>query len=339
MLEPIGTLSERVLKVCELSEPDHLCEAPRLHDELRFSVLDFDLEEFPSGLQGEEISLQIHEQDHLFNEWSRMQLLDHLGTKEKWFKRVTLRDQALELTRRIHVLDRHRLRRMRSYEGVNFIRGFVSASYVDIPDAEIMGALCQALPEGEVLSPYSGKSDRAFYAYTLSRQTPIGIGARAVGYPGAIIKNSEVGATALWVIPLLVIAYDNGFVAPVAIKRKALLRKIHRGQCANLSGSLAQALNELQAVWGPLEAKMDGLLTRTFPTEQVATARLEAVLQGLKLSKRFIDRCTTTYCAAKNTAHNGLGLLEALLATCGTKLLDSRYDDAEVAGYLLLQLL
>lgn len=336
-LEPLTALSERVKKFAELSEPDHVCELPALHDELRFTALDLD--EHDCGLSGEEISLQINGVDHLFTEWSRMQLLDHLGTKEKWFKRVTLYDQAIELSRRVHTFDRHRFRRMRTYENINFVRGLVSISYVDIPDVEIMDALCAAMPDGEALAQYSGKTDKAFYAYTMMRQNPIGIGRLATGYPGAIIKNSEVGATALWVIPFFMIVHESGFIAPVALKRQAMLRKIHRGQFTDLRQSLAQALTELQDVWGPLQKRMDGLLARSFSTEQEALDRLEHLLTGMKMSRRFIARCSTTYSAAKNPAHNGLTLLMAVLTACGTTQLDCRYDDAEVAGYLLLHLL
>jgi hypothetical protein len=336
LLEPLDQLSQRVKRIADLSEPDHVCELPAVHDELRFIALDLD--EGDTGLTGEEVSLQINGQDHLFTEWSRMQLLDHLGTREKWFKRVTVHDQAKELTRRVHTLDRHRLRRMRSHQDISYVRGLVSISYVDIPDMDIMDALSAALPGGEALTMYSGKSDKAFYAYTMMRHAPIGLGP-ATGFPGAIIKNSEVGATALWIIPFFLIVHENGFVAPVAMRRQAMLRKIHRGQFADLRASLAQALTELQSVWGPLQGKMDTLLTRTFPNELAAVDRLTAILTTMKMSKRFIGKVTTTYGAAKNAAHNGLTLLLALLAACATSQLDSRYDDAEVAGYLLLHLL
>jgi hypothetical protein len=336
-LEPLTTLCQRVRQIADLSEPDHLCELPGLHDELRFVALDLD--ECASGLSGEEISLQINGVDHLFTEWSRMQVLDHLGTKEKWFKRVTQEDQAKELSRRIHTFDRHRFRRMRTYENINFVRGLVSSSYVDIPDIEIMEALCAAMPDGESLAQYSGKTDKAFYAYTMMRRDPIGLGKTATGYPGAIIKNSEVGATALWVIPFFVVVHESGFTAPVALKRQAMLRKIHRGQFTDLRLSLAQALGELQGVWGPLQERMDGLLAKAFPSEQVAIDRLTAVLTAMKLSQRFISKCATTYSAAKNPAHNGLALLMSVLTACATTQLDCRYDDAEVAGYLLLHLL
>lgn len=336
MIEPVPSLVARVREICDLSEPDFLCKAPGLHQSLRFVSLDLD--ELPTGLTGQEISLQIEGINHLFTDWSRLQLLDFLGTREKWFSRVTQADQALELTRRIHTFDRQRFRRMRSYENIHFVRGLVSESYVDIPDASIIDALESILPDGDAITPYSGKSDKAFYAYVLARQAPVGLGSSAWGYPGAIIKNSEVGATALWVIPFFAIAYSNGFVAPVAIRRHALLRKIHRGQLADLRQSLSDALTKLQAVWGTLREKMDSLLTRTFATEQDAITHLEVILHAMKRPKQFIERCTTTYRAARNVAHNGLCLLTAVLTTCKTSSLDYRYDDAEVAGYLLLHL-
>lgn len=335
-LEPLAALQQRIHDVHALSLPDHLCEVPRLHDELRFVALDLD--EHPSVLTGEEISLQINDEDHLFTEWSRLQLLDHLGTREKWFKRVTLSDQARELTRRVHTFDRQCFRRMKTYEHINLIRGLVSAGYVDIPDVDVIDALCAVMPDGEALSRHSGKSDKAFYAYTFTREDPIGIGKDALGFPGVLIKNSEVGACALIATPFFLFLRD-GIVAPVSLRQQVMLRRIHRGQQQDLQAALDKALREMQAVWSPLQQKMKGLLTRTFPDEQAALDRLQTVLTTMKRTKSFINRCTTTYRAAKNATHNGLALLSAVLAACATSQLDQRYDDAEVAGYLLLHLL
>lgn len=336
-VEPLAVLLQRVQAFNDLCLPDYHCQLPAIHEEMRFVALDLDAH--PGGLRGEEISIRINSEDHLFTEWSRLQLLEHLGTREKWFKRVTLEDQARELTRRVHTFDRHRLRRMRSSEDINFIRGLVSEKYADIPDLEVMKALHATMPDGECVRAYSGKSDKAFYAYTMMRTTRLGIGKDLTGYPGAIIKNSEVGATALIVIPFFLVVHDGGFMRPVALRKQALLRKIHRGQYAELRHALHQALVELQSVWGPLQKRLDGLMAKSFATEQDALDRLSTVLTSMHLTKRFIAKCTTTYSAAKNTAHNGLALFTAVL-TAGTATdVDSRYDSAEVAGYLLLHLL
>jgi hypothetical protein len=336
-LEPLTALNDRVKEFADMCEPDHECAVPLLHKELKFHVVDLD--DYSAGLEGDELMLRIKDRDYMFTEWSRMQLLDHLGTREKWFKRVTLYEQALELTKRIHTFDRHRLRRMGTCEDIGLIRGFVSQSYADIPDVDIMQALCAALPDGECLKTYSGKSDKAFYAYTMTRNAPLAIGVDTLCYPGAIVKNSEVGSTALWVIPFLLILYPNGFMAPIALRKQALLRRVHRGQYADLKMALDQALTDLQAVWGPLEKRLDGLLAKRFPGEQEALERLHTLLLSMKRSKRFIERCDTTYRAAKNASHNGLTLFTAVLEACATGHLDSRYDDAEVAGFLLLHLL
>lgn len=337
-LEPLANLSSRVKDFSDLCEPDHVCELPGLHKELKFRVVDLD--DHPSAIGGEQVMLDIKGHDYMFTEWSRKQLLDHMGTREKWFKRVTLEDQAAELTRRIHTLDRHKFRIMRTYEeSLRIVRGLVSASYAEIPDLEIMDALCDIMPNGQCVGGYSGKSDKAFYAYAVESSTSLGLGNSVTGFPGALIKNSEVGATALWVIPYFMVELPSGSLAPVALRRQALLRRVHRGQYADLRQALNNALTELQSTWAPLQKRLDGLLAKRFPGEQEALDRLQAILTSMKRPKSFIERASTTYRGAKNTAHNGLTLFLAVLSACATQELDQRYDDAEVAGYLLLQLL
>lgn len=336
-LEKLSSLERKAREFAELCNPDFLCERPQVLTQVKFAAIDLD--DRNTGLSGPAISLQIEGVDHLFTDWSRHQLLQHLGTKEKWFDSVTLADQARELTRRVHTFDKHVFRTMRTYEDINFVRGLLSAKFKDIPDLEVIEALAAILPDGECLTRYSGKSDRTFFAYTMTRASPLGIGQSMIGYPGAIVKNSEVGSTALIVIPFFLVVHPSGFMRPVALRKEALLRQIHRGQAADLRQALRDALSQLQAIWAPLHKRLDKLLERTFPDEDAAIAKLEEMLTWQRLSKRFIQKASTTYRDANNTAHNGLTLFTAVLAACGTGHLDSRYDDAEVAGYLLLQLL
>jgi hypothetical protein len=310
---------------------------PKLRDETRFQVIDLDERE--TALSGEEISLRIGDADYLFSEWSRFQLLDHMGTREKWFKHVTLEDQARELNRRVHVLDRQRVRRMQSLENIGFVRGLVSLGYVDIPDVEIVQALAGIMPEGEYLRNYSGVSDRNFYAYTLLREETLGIGSAFTGYPGVIVRNSEVGANALQLVPFFVAVSKSGRLHTVAVRERAVLRKIHRGQYGDLAEAFRTALDAIQAVWSPLQKKLRALQSYRFADEQEAIDRLETVLKNMRAPQHFIRRCTTTYGAAKHQTHHGLALFTAVLETCATSQLDSRYDDAGVAGSVLLQLL
>lgn len=336
-LEPLTNLKKEVDEFAELLLPDYLCATPILHDDLKFRVVNLD--ETGGGFTGEDISLRIKGDDHTFTIWARQQLLSHLGTREKWFERVTLEDQARELHRRIHVLDEHVIRRMKTYENINYVRAMVSKSYTDIPDAEIMEALCAVLPDGDSLKTYSGKTHRGLYAYCITRGTELGISRDITGHPGAIVINSEVGATSLWVVPFFLWVNANGFVAPVALRKQPLLRKVHRGKYNLLKPALTQALDDLKDVWGPLRKRFDALLARTYPDEKAALEKLEKALTTAGKTKRFIGAVSTTYSAANNSAHNGFTILEAVLKTCATTNLDLRYDDAEVAGYLLLHLL
>ena len=336
----VGPLEELQASVERLSaryEPDYLCKTPVQPDEVRFQVVD--LNERQTALSGEEVALCIQGNDYLFSEWSRFQLLDHMGTREKWFMRVTLEEQARELNRRIHALDGQRVRRMQSLEDIGFVRGLVSVNYVDIPDAEIIKALVGIMPGGEFLRNYSGVSDRNFYAYALLRDQTLGIGRGFTGYPGVILRNSEVGANALSLIPFFAAVSPTGRLHTVAVRERAVLRKIHRGQYGDLAEAFQSGLDSVEAVWAPLQKKLRALQSFTFADEQEAIDRLETVLKAMRVPQHFIRRCTTAYGAAKHQTHHGLALFTTLLETCATSQLDSRYDDAGVAGSVLLQLL
>lgn len=333
-LQPLAEFHEQIREFADRCEPDHFCEVPKIHRELHFKVLD--LEEHIGETV---VGVELHGVSHIFTDWSRKQLLDHFGTREKWFKRVTMDVQAKELARRTHTLDKQRLRIMRSYvEEVRTIRGLVSEKYAEIADVDITEALCLTMPNGSCLRNLSGKNDKASYIFTLEGGTLLRLGPNVTGFPGAVIKNSEVGYGALAIVPYFVIQMQGGWLAPVALRRQALLRRVHRGEVADLQMGLRDALKELQAVWGPMQKRLDGLLARTFSSEQDALDRLQAILTSMRRTKPFIEHVTTTYSAAKNTSHNGLTIFMALLAACATKELDQRYDDAEVAGYMLLQL-
>jgi hypothetical protein len=336
----VGALEELQASVERLSaryEPDYLCEIPVSPDDAMFRVVD--LNERQTALSGEEVALCLRGQDYLFSEWSRFQLLDHMGTREKWFKRVTLEEQARELNRRVHALDGQRIRRMQSLEDIGFVRGLVSINYADIPDVEIIKALVGIMPNGEYLRNYSGVSDRNFYAYTLLREETLGVGRGFTGYPGVIVRNSEVGANALSLIPFFAAVSPSGRLHTVAVRERAVLRKIHRGKYGDLAEAFQSALDAVQAVWAPLQKKLRALQSYVFADEQEAIDRLETVLKAMRVPQHFIRRCTTTYGAAKHRTHHGLALFTAVLETCATSQLDSRYDDAGVAGSVLLQLL
>jgi hypothetical protein len=337
-LAPLSALEAGVARHALRCAPDYVCEMPRLREEVHFDVIN--MEDYPAaGLCGEEVSVSVAGTQHLLTDWSRLQLLGLLGTREKWFKRVTLEDQARELNRRVHCFHGQRLRLLGVNEPIGFVRGIVSQSYADIPNGELMRALVAAMPDGEYLVDYSGLSETNLYAYTLLREAPLGVDRMFTGYPGVIVRNSEVGANALWVIPFFVSVGASGRLTPCAVRGKALLRKVHRGDYGDLHEALTSALSEVKSVWAPLQQKLRALRGYTFADEAEAIDRLRNVLSHLRVSQRFVERCTTTYCAAHHAAHHGLALFTAVLETCATSQLDTRYDDAAVAGSVLLQLL
>lgn len=310
-----------------------------IEQEAHFTAIDFD--ELPdSPLTGHHVVLALKNSTYLFTDWSRLQLLSHLGTKEKWFIPVTKRQQADELTQRVHTFQGHRLRTTKTQEpSVCVLRGLVSKEYAEIPDTDIMLALQALLPAAKVVASVSKKTDRALYAYVVADETPIGLRGKLMGYPGFIMKNSEVGYTSLWLIPFLYLETRTGAYRPIAFEKKVLLRKVHRGSVADLRESFDSALKKLSEVWGPITERMAGLQNILFATEDLAVERLRYELGMLKETKAAMLAYEHTYRSAKHIVHDGLSILQAVLTSSRAKTADASYDEAELAGALLLRLL
>jgi hypothetical protein len=249
---------------------------------------------------------------HLFTRWSRGQLLGHLGTREKWFQSVSLEQQALELQARAHTFDQHMFRTMRTYEG-NFrlVRGLVSSKYGDIADTLILDTLVKLLPGGWALRWMSGKTDRALYVYAITRDPVTIPGTNFTAFPGALVKNSEVGYTSLWVLPMMYTPAQN---AAFVLEQKHVLRRVHRGRPGELEAALRDALGQLSGLWGGIEARLRGLQAIYLVDEDAAVAAMRKVLLQVGGSKLLALRCEQTYRAAGHSEHNGLTIFEAILA-------------------------
>lgn len=334
---PLTELALKVREFADLCLPDHNC-TDAIADEAGFQDIDFD-EDPESPLVGHHIVLKLLEKRCLFTDWCRSQLLSHLGTREKWFATVTKSQQAHELTKRVHTFAKHRLRIMRSLESDVFIlRGLVSEVYAEIPDTDIMAALLSLMPEGKCIGASSEKTQRALYVYAVSSQTPIGLRGQFMGYPGVLLKNSEVGYTSLWMIPFLYVHTSEG-LRPLVFRNKHLLRRIHRGSVADLRKDFEDALAKLSAVWGPITERLGRLRNITFATEDEAVERLRNELTALKATKGALLDYERTYRATGSTVHDGLAILQAVLTTSRGSTADAGYDEAELAGALLLRLL
>lgn len=340
-LTPLTSLASRVEAFASRCLPDFIYTESNTRD-LIFREIELG-KVFDTDLLSSEIGFSLdgntEQHPHLFTRWSRSQLLAHLGTREKWFAHVTHAQQAAELNMRAHTLHNFMIRTMRSFEdeNVHVVRGLVSSRFADIPDTDIMKALLEVLPGGYALQTYSGKTDRAFYAYAITADK-IGIpGTSFEGFPGVVVKNSEVGYSSLQLIPMLYLPTPG---APLILEKKILLKRVHRGSIPDLVERFHKALDEAKVLWGPLEQKLAKLATVSYGSEDAAVEALNTMLVLAKAQGAFTWRCTQAYRAAKHHAHNGLSVFNAVLDRVKHEDgQDDAYTSAALAGAILLQLI
>lgn len=276
---------------------------------------------------------------YMFTRWSRSQLLSLFGTKEKWFSSVGLDRQVEELNARLHVFSSYRIRLMKAVDEdfpVRVIRGLVSSEYAEIKNTEIMeSVISKADPESKALRGYSGITDRAFYAYIMS-PSPITIpGTSFFGYPGAVVKNSEVGYTSLWTIPTLVMRQKG---VPVVFESKHVLKRIHRGR-ADLNDAFEKAFKDCAVVWADMTAQIPKLASRTYGTEDAAVAALDRMLESAGARRDLIAKASAAY-KAKVRQHTALDVFEAITEACAEVVdRDDLYDAGAIAGSVLYKLL
>lgn len=278
------------------------------------------------------------EDKYVFTRWSRSQLLSLLGTKEKWFSFVGLERQADELNARLHGMTNYNFRTQSAVDDnfpVKLIRGLVSREYADIPNTEIMKAVVDTVPEASMaLRHASGITDRAFYAYIIS-PTPITIpNTKFFAYPGAVVKNSEVGYTSLWVIPSLVV---KAMGVPIVMESRAVLRRIHRGK-VDLPAKFKEAFEKCAASWTDMASKIPVLASKSYLSEDDAVATMERLLSSCLSRKDFIDLCRDTY-RSQTRSHTALDIFEAITEACASYTnRDESYEVGAIAGAVLYRL-
>jgi hypothetical protein len=278
------------------------------------------------------------EDKYIFTRWSRSQLLSLLGTKEKWFSLVGLERQADELNARLHGLSNYNFRTQSAADDVfpaKLIRGLVSREYADIPNTEIMKAVVETIPDTSMALRYaSGITDRAFYAYIVS-PTPITIpNTKFFAYPGAVVKNSEVGYTSLWVIPSLIV---RAYGVPVVIESQAVLRRIHRGK-VDLPAKFKEAFEKCAASWTDMATKIPMLASKSYLNDDDAVASMERLLASCLSRKDFIDLCRDTY-RSQNRSHTALDIFETITEACASYTnRDESYEVGAIAGAVLYRL-
>lgn len=305
------------------------------NDGLAFTVTNFD--NIPGG---DSVAVEIAESPTMaftygFSEWSRHQLLAHLGTKEKWFDGVTRQVEAAELNIRRPLLDKRMFRLVKdeSDDTLRLVRGMVSAQYSDMPDLDVAEALVTHMPEAWALRAHSGVSQRAFYAYVITADQVAIPGTTLRGFPGVIIRNSEVGFTSLWVVPMV---WSPAHVRPLVFG--TILQRRHRGTIV-LSTLLEESLLKAKALWGPLFEKMRALEDVRFVDEDQAVAALRHAITIAGGSALMGHRVEAAYRARHNSQHNGGTVLEAVLTYIGAERdSDAGYDLSIVAGGVLVAL-
>lgn len=332
-------MKSRVDTFAARCRPDFLCTGD-FTEKLRFERVPLDeLTGIPDGevVAGLAFSGEVNKKA-IFNDWSKAQLFSHLGVREKWFSSVSIETEVEELSRRLETFAKHRLRLIQSIDAENLliVRGFVSEHYADIPDTEIMKSALEAMPEAEVLTWYSGKTDRALYAYLLNTKEMMSLGALN-GHPGIVLKNSEVGFTSLWVIPALYLIEAD---APMVFEKGALLRRVHRGSVSDLTEYFKKALEKTSTFWGGLNEKLNALSSITYTNEDSAVFSMRDMLLRAGSSAGFAFRCERAYRGAAHTRHRAFEIFEAVLATVrDEKDQDTAHLSASVAGAVLLLLL
>ena len=337
-LTSLPDLKAKVDSYAELCLPDFIFKHEKV--EMVFYAADVEGDDYPSlAIRNPKIPGDAGETPYLFTEWSRAQLLSRLGATEKWFRTVSLQTQIDELNMRIHALHNMMVRTVRSAdeETVPFraVRGMVSHLYTDIPDTHIVNSLIDTAGSGYVINSLSGKTDRAFYAYVLTRDEIEIPGTGFQAWPGVVVRNSEVGYSSLSVTLCL---YFPSFRVPVVFNKHTLLKKIHRGKINELPKLFEECLTKASGLWAGLEVKLKKLREITFQNEADAIGSLRQIVESVKGTKRFAQQCVSAYKSAAHVNHNALGLFQAVLASTESIREDTAFDQGRLAGALLLLL-
>lgn len=280
--------------------------------------------------------------DHMLTPWSWQQLHSHVGVRKKWFQVVMPEQRVKELQARLPVFEGFMVRTMRTSDtpDLHLVRGLVSSRYGDIPDTDILAALIKSMgDDGHAVRYHTGKTDRALYVYAVTGEI-LGVpGTKLQALPGVVIRNSEVGFTSLWAIPML---YFPSSRTSVVFERDKVFRRIHRGSAGDLKADFDQAISTISRMWGPLTEKLRRLVTITFHTQEDAINKMTDAITASGGSKLFALRCAQKYAAAGNNAHSGLtifGAVEDYVSSMGTVDKNAVYSRAAVAGGVLMWLL
>lgn len=330
------SLKDKVDEYAARCLPDHKCGKG---EDFRFNKIDV-TSVIPDPLGSEEVGIMLTESDmpFLFTNWSRAQILSHVGAKEKWFRSVSLERQVDELNLRRGEFYRHQLRLVKAVDDqpMGMLRGIVSDSFTDIPDTEVMAALVQSTgADGHALARHSAKTDRAFYAHVIM-DMEIGLPGNLIhGFPGVVVKNSEVGYTALHVIPVL---FLPSIRRHVVFTKSTTLRRVHRGSVKELSEQFNTALQSAALVWASVEQRGATLAKISYADESAAVLTMKTAILGAGGTKKQAMLAENHYIAAKHTSHTALSVFDSVLSVVSSSNIDDGHLEAALAGAVLWML-
>lgn len=267
----------------------------------------------------------------LHSDWAQSQVYSHYGVREKWFSFVSIEVQAAELNLRLAATPAHRFRPLLLDDASGMVRGFVSPQYADVADTDVMDAVVKAFAKPEEIRtlPWSMKTDQCLYAHVIRPEASCVPTAQGNVYLGITILNSEVGYTALRVLPIM---YLENSGIPVPVPQGKLYRRIHRGQI-DLVEDLGRVLQENLVYAGEFTELVEGLSRTTYVDEDHATEKLKNFVRSAGGTKFFALECERTYRAQNYRFHTGMTIVEAIALTAGANTnADQRYTLASFAG-------
>jgi len=277
---------------------------------------------------------------YMFSDWSRSQLLQHLGTREKWFRHVSAEQQASELNIRRTALADYRLRLMKlpATDELRMVRGMVSREYAEISNTDAVKALISAAGNNSAcVDLHQYESDRAFYVYALLNDETVRLPETDIQFRvGVVLKNSEVGYSALLLAPFL---WRDGMRSTLIPLQHTKYRRIHRGSVTDMQSTFKEAVQNISALWGNYQAGVEALGKVTYATKDECATTLDSVLTKAGSRRALIHRSLELLGKINTPQYTAAHILEAVLNAIEEIMEpDAQHDASAIAGALYVSL-
>lgn len=275
-------------------------------------------------------------------DWSRRQLASILGVRwDKWFQTARTEEIADEVNRRLRRSNFEMKIRLARHPGDpddhgtdGVLRAFLGPTYTPIDDVQVFDSL-RANMNSELASAKfvrTAVTDRSSHFAGVAGD-PVDLdtsGKPDWVYPGFLIRNSEVGFTALTIdVFIFRLVCTNGLM--VTADGKRLLYRQHRPiEAGKLSELLGEAFSTLAA-------------SSTVAVEQLGRARsepleepekvIEVLVRSARLPAGLVRNVTDAYHEEPNSTR--FGVVQALTRAARALPPDSRFDLEQLAGRFL----